>query len=188
MRAHVLSGRLIDPIVISTKRLVAISALAAWLSGCGTPTGPSSFSFEGNWGGGSQLQGTYTLATCSATEDFQTGGLCDAVHIGDERPVGLSLKQTGTTVTGTIFLIDGSHAISGTAQGATLVLNATWAQYPNDPNPAAAALVTTLTGWNTSGSGNTMSGSFNLQSTFREGSGYRGTATVSCRLTRMSRN
>lgn len=175
--------------MVSTKRLVAISALAAWLSGCGTPTGPSSsFSFEGDWGGGSQLQGTYTVATCSATEDFQTGRWCDVVHIGDEGRVGLSLKQTGNTVTGTIFLLGGSHAISGTARGATLVLNATWAQYPNDPNPAAAALVTNVTGWNTSGSGSTMSGSFNLQDTFREGSGYRGIATVSCRLIRLSRS
>jgi hypothetical protein len=85
-----------------------------------------------------------------------------------------------------LFLDGSPRALTGGVNGTKVVLNASWMQYPGDPNPVAAALIRSFS-LNGAASGQTMTGDFTLQDTFREGSGFTGALTLGFRLANVSR-
>ena len=145
---------------------------------------------QGTWGRGSAAQGTFTLASCAANGTFDTApaGLrwCDLAVVGQTGQLGLSLIQAGSGLTGTLFLDGSPRALTGGVNGTKVVLNASWMQYPGDPNPVAGALIRSFS-LNGSASGQTMTGDFTLHDTFREGSGFTGALTLGFHLVNVSR-
>lgn len=145
---------------------------------------------QGTWGRGSAAQGTFTLTSCVASGTFDTAppGLrwCDLAVVGQTGQFGLSLVQAGSRLTGTLFLDGSPRALTGAVTDTQVVLNASWMQYPGDANPIAAALIRSFR-LNGSSSGQTMTGDFTLQDTFREGSGFTGTLTLGFHLVNVSR-
>lgn len=145
---------------------------------------------QGAWGRGSAAQGTFSLTSCATSGTFDTAppGLrwCDLAVVGQNGQFGLSLVQAGSNLTGTLFLDGSPRALTGAVNGTTVVLNASWMQYPGDANPIAAALIRSFL-LNGSASGQTMTGDFTLQDTFREGSGFTGALTLGFHLVNVTR-
>ena len=145
---------------------------------------------QGTWGRGSAAQGTFTLTSCGASGTFDTAppGLrwCDLAVVGQTGQFGLSLVQAGSRLTATLFLDGSPRALTGAVTGTQVVLNASWMQYPGDANPIAAALIRSFS-LNGSASGQTMTGDFTLQDTFRGGSGFTGALTLGFHLVNVSR-
>jgi hypothetical protein len=173
------------------KYLAATFLVAALASSCGdSPTAPSAVNVQGTWGRGSAAQGTFSLTSCAASGTFDTApaGLrwCDLAVVGQTGQLGFSLLQAGSGLTGTLFLDGSARALTGAVNGTTVLLSASWMQYPGDANPIAAALIRTFR-LNGSASGQMMTGDFTLQDTFREGSGFTGALTLGFRLMNVSR-
>jgi len=172
------------------KYLAATLFVAAVTTSCGgSPTEPSAVNVAGTWGRGSARQGTFSMTSCTATGTFDVRepfSWCAPSVVGQPGEFGLSLIQTSSGLTGTLFLDGTPRALTGTVNGANVVVNASWMQYPGDPNPIAAALIRTFS-LNGVVSGQTMSGDFTLRDTFREGSGFTGALTLGFHLINVAR-
>jgi hypothetical protein len=172
------------------KYLTATLLVAVMTSSCGgSPTEPSAVNVAGTWGRGSATQGTFRMTSCTATGTFDVPdpfSWCALSVVGQTGLLGLSLVQTGFGLTGTLFLDGSRRALTGTVNGANVVVNASWMQYPGDPNPVAASLIRTFS-LNGIVSGQTMSGDFTLRDTFRESSGFTGALTLGFHLIDVSR-
>ena len=192
----------LDPVIVATDKstlhtgltlglkYLAATVVVAVLTSCGgSPTGPSAVNVQGTWGRGSAAQGSYALTSCAASGTFDTAppGLrwCDLTVAGQSGQFGLSLDQAGSGLTGTLFLDGSPRALTGSVSGTQIVLNASWMQYPGDANPFAAALIRSFS-LSGSASGQTMTGDFTLQDTFREGSGFTGALTLRFHLVNVS--
>jgi hypothetical protein len=101
--------------------------------------------------------GTYNITNCS--ESGQFAGFCAAgVPAGTSLPIFLTLTQTGGTVSGTLTLGSVTGTFQGTVSGTTLTGTASLS-FPSDDG---FTLTISVSNWNTTISGNAMSGQFTL--------------------------
>lgn len=168
--------------------IILVAAISA-ACGSSSPTAPSSpttptapaFTFQGNWGAGNAGGGSYRITGCSDTGAIATqGSFCRQVSIGTSASMGLSLTQSGTVVTGTVFLGPYAVPVTGTANGTSLTLVGT--------TPFTVAGFTqigdlAISNWSTSSSPgiifDLMTGTFNYVVTVR---GSTGSGIISAQI------
>lgn len=141
--------------------VVAISGSAAGASVSGTWTG------------------RYVVERCEGTgsnQDYFCGAQNGAYPIGSSLPVSITLNQSGTSVNGTILLGRVTGPVNGTINSnGTMVLQG---------SASAGTVSLTLSSWNTSVAGASMSGSFAYNAGL---SGIPGVAVVVSRFSGVTR-
>ena len=156
--------------------ILLIVSVAAGCSGSGSPVGVNQAAVADVRG---QYSGTYRLTGC--VDDALFVGFCaGAPPAGTTAPIALTLTQNQSAVSGTVVLGSVSGTFQGTVAGATLTGAAT---FPNTTSEGIT-IVTAISGWNATVSGNSMNGAFNI--VFRAES-LTGSATVSATIVQLSR-
>lgn len=134
------------------RRLVMTVVVAIAATACGgpSPTGPTAVvpqNFQGRW------TGDYVIASCTASGEFQFV-FCDTFSTGSTWPMVVTLTQAGTQVTGTIDLGDASGPVNGFVSTTNhLILNGALTVITS-----GAVVTVSLSGWDTTSNGTTMSG------------------------------
>jgi len=135
----------------------------------GNATAPT---FQGTWAG------RYVVERCDGTGSVQDY-FCSARGFfppGTDLPLSLSLTQNGTAVSGSFSLGQVTGSATGTVNaGGTLVLQGT---------ASSGQLTTTLSGWTSTVSGSSMSGTFSYNASV---SGIPGVAVIVSRLSGVTR-
>lgn len=128
-------------------------------------TGPT---FQGTW------SGRYVVERCDGTgsaQDYFCSNNRGFYPPGTNLPISISLTQNGTSVAGTVSFGQVTGVMNGSVTGGgTLVLQG---------NATSGTLSLSLSSWNTTASGNSMSGSFTYNASF---GGIPGVAVVVSRL------
>ena len=99
---------------------------------------------------------------------------------GTTLPISLSLTQNQSAVTGNIMLGSVAGTFQGTVSGSTLTGSATFSDVSN----AGVTVSTSISDWNTTFSGNSLSGGFSIVLKL---SGTSGSATLGVTITQLSR-
>lgn len=158
--------------------LILAVALLAVNVGCASSPNPTSATTATIADFHGQFSGTYNVTSCSADGSF--AGFCDGFAAGTTLPIGLSTTQSQSSVSGDVTLGSLTGTFQGTVSGSTMNGTATM----KDPGDPSITLDITITGWNTSLSGNSLSGNFRI--VFRSPS-LSGSATLSATINQLSR-
>jgi hypothetical protein len=146
----------------STLRLSAGALLAILLASCGgggggTPTTPATptpvpvANFAGNW------HGTYTITKCGQSGVFADIDWCGNLS-NQPLPITLALTQTGSSVSGMLTQGTATTSVTGSVNPAShLNLSGT--------GVFGGGINAEIVGWDTTMSGNSMSGSWNTKLT-----------------------
>jgi hypothetical protein len=134
--------------------LVVLSLLVSALSGCGSsdsPMQPTPINFAGNY------SGTYQITSCN---DGTIPGFCAGTgfNVGTQLPITLALGQNGVAVSGSIALGSITGGFQGTANGTGLSGSAPLSTLLS----GGVQLISNVTVWNSTLSGNGMSGTFTV--------------------------
>lgn len=136
-------------------------------------SGSATASVAGNW------SGQYVVERCDGTgsnQDYFCSAQRGAFPPGSSLPISLSLTQNGNSVTGAILLGQVSGVVSGAVSASgTLLLQG---------SASAGTLSLTLSSWNTTASGSSMTGTFSYNAGL---SGIPGTAVIVSRLSGVTR-
>lgn len=143
--------------------------------GSDSSTAPSTpiVSFVGNY------TGTYGVTTCS---DGAGGALCSGIGFtpGARFPITLSLGQTNTSVSGNVIL----GSLSGTFQGVANSTNLSGTAAMNTITFSGSTAAPNLTAWNTTLTGNALTGTFTVSLVI---AGIPGTLVMNAGITQLSR-
>jgi len=157
---------------------LGILIAAALLPACSSsPSSPTQYqNFAGNY------NGTYSVTSCSETAAYS--GFCSGAGFtsGTILPISLSLTQNQGTVTGTITLGAVTGTFNGTVQSSG---NMTGSATLGNLSAEGITVLTNVSGWNTTISGNNLSGTFTVAFTV---SGIAGGATVNATIVQLVRS
>jgi hypothetical protein len=159
------------------RRLILLTALVC--SACsGNSTSPSAtpqVNFTGVY------NGTYQIVTCT---DGSLTGFCTSAGFvpGTRLPISFSIGQNQNSVTGTLMLGSISGTFQGTATGAGLTGTAAM----NSLTLSGISVLTNVTSWSSTLTGNSMSGNFNVGFTVAV-TGVTQPATVAASIVSLAR-
>ena len=159
---------------------VPIVVFCAGCSGNASPTAASNVGADTPVDFAGQYSGTYHVKACTADGVF--AGACDGIDFTAETalPITLSLSQHERAINGTVMLGSLTGTFQGTVSGRTLTGTAAMGDLSSD----GVTLKTTIANWNTSISGSSLSGTFDL---VLRAEGMTGNTTLSATVLQLTR-
>jgi hypothetical protein len=159
---------------------VPITLFCAGCSGNASPTAASNVGADTPADFAGQYSGSYRVNACAADGVF--AGACEGIDFTAEPalPMILSLSQSERATSGTIMLGSLAGTFQGTVSGRTLTGTAAMADLSSD----GVTLKTTIANWNTSISGSSLSGTFDL---VLRAEGMTGKTTLTATILQLTR-